>query len=79
MGGDASRMPTERCSIGKSEVGRAEAMARKGYDGVYIFKHGGREGLQLRVQRDTAAWIVRYKGYTVTIGYCDFSWNEDPV
>ena len=69
MGGDASRMPTERCSIGKSEVGRAEAMARKGYDGVYIFKHGGREGLQLRVQRDTAAWIVRYKGYTVTIGY----------
>lgn len=62
-------MPTERCSIGKSEVGRAEAMARKGYDGVYIFKHMGREGLQLRVQRDTASWVVRYKNYTVTIGY----------
>jgi hypothetical protein len=41
---------------------------REGYDKVYIYKHMGREGLQLRVQKHTAAWIVRYKDQTVTIG-----------
>lgn len=54
-------------------------MARDGFDGVYIYKHVGREGLQLRVQRDTAAWIVRYKGYTVTIGYLYPVRNQMPI
>ena len=46
-------MPTERCSIGISEANRAFRMAKEGHEGsTYIFKHMGREGLQLRVQQE---------------------------
>src|SRR5690606_31791483 len=79
MGGTPSSMPTERCSIDKSVTGKAERMARDGYDGIFIFKHQGREGLQLRVQRNTAAWIVRYKDYSVTLGYLFPVRNEMPI
>ncbi|MFD2054194.1 hypothetical protein ACFSQT_14155 [Mesorhizobium calcicola] len=72
-------MPTERCSIDKTITGKAERMARDGYDGVHIYKHVGREGLQLRVQKNTAAWVVRYKDYTATIGYLFPERNERPI
>jgi hypothetical protein len=72
-------MPTERCSIDKTVTGKAERMARAGYNGVYIFKHQGREGLQLRVQKNIAAWVVRYKDFTATIGYLFPERNEAPI
>ncbi len=72
-------MPTERCKIDKSVTGRAEALARKGYDGIHIFKDDGRVGLQLRVQRDTASWLVRYKDFTVTLGYLHPVRNKMPI
>lgn len=73
-------MPTERCSIGVSETNRAYRMAQDGHEGpVHIFKHMGREGLQLRVQRNTAAWIVRYKDWSITIGYLFPERSEMPL
>jgi hypothetical protein len=55
-------------------------MAKEGHDGpVYIFKHMGREGLQLRVQRNTAAWVVRYKDWSITIGYLYPERSEMPL
>jgi hypothetical protein len=73
-------MPTERCSIGVSETNRAFRMAKEGHNGpVHIFKHMGREGLQLRVQRNTAAWVVRYKDMSLTIGYLYPERSEMPL
>lgn len=73
-------MPTERCSIGVSETNRAFRMAKEGHNGpVHIFKHMGREGLQLRVQRNTAAWVVRYKDMSITIGYLFPERSELPL
>lgn len=73
-------MATERCSIGVSETNRAFRMAKDGHDGpVHIFKHVGREGLQLRVQRNTAAWVVRYKDMSLTIGYLYPDRSEMPL
>lgn len=73
-------MPTERCSIGVSETNRAFRMAKDGHSGpVHIFKHMGREGLQLRVQRNTAAWVVRYKDMSITIGYLFPERSEMPL
>jgi hypothetical protein len=73
-------MPTERCSIGVSETNRAFRMAKDGHEGsVHIFKHVGREGLQLRVQRNTAAWVVRYKDFSITIGYLCPDRSELPL
>lgn len=62
-------MPQETLVIDKAVTNKAERMAKAGFDGIYIFKHRGREGLQLRVQGGTAAWVVRYKDFTATIGY----------
>jgi hypothetical protein len=73
-------VPTERCSIGVSETNRAFRMAKEGHSGpVHIFKHMGREGLQLRVQRNTAAWVVRYKDMSFTIGYLYPERSEMPL
>lgn len=61
-------MPTEALVFDRSTTGRAERMAKEGIQGTYILRDQGAQGLSLRIENNTASWIVRYKNFTRTIG-----------
>lgn len=65
-------MATVRVLIGEKHIKEAVAMASSGdipNGTTHIYSDERTQGLRLLVQKNTASWVVKYKGKTVTIGW----------
>ncbi len=54
--------------LGPAVIDEAIALAEAGVDRPWIRVDHGENGLQVRVERRRARWILRYKGRTITLG-----------
>ncbi|WP_427145227.1 hypothetical protein [Rhizobium pisi] len=65
-------MATVRVVIAEKHLKEAAAMAASGEtppDGFHIFSDERAQGLRLVVQKNRASWVVKYKGWSKTIGW----------